>query len=187
MAVRSILPADRDFLFNPSNTLADMPSQLVDANLVSVVAHNPRNKPIKIKRRSRVGYIQEADFTSACLTSPAAAALCLPQRPRKAAHWQPEPADTLDNRTTLPNGVVVFGGRDAVDKLRTVVDQYDIWAYPGRKPSLVNIPPDRWMRLPLLPNAKLPKTQIYKVGTESKKCIDDIFDTLHDEGKMSWA
>ncbi|KAJ5338301.1 hypothetical protein N7452_005029 [Penicillium brevicompactum] len=53
----------------------------------------------------------------------------------------------------------------------------------------VKIPEDRWMRIPLVDDWErvMPKPRAYPLGAADRKLVDDTFDALHKEGKMSWA
>lgn len=49
-------------------------------------------------------------------------------------------------KTKLPNGVQVYGNQVAVEKLSCLVFEFaSIWKMSG----FVNIPPERWMTVPL--------------------------------------
>ncbi|KAJ5853984.1 hypothetical protein N7534_006527 [Penicillium rubens] len=189
--MRSTLPTERDFIFNTSIDHVDIACQLVDAGFTTLHAYNTSNATQTILRRAKIGYLEEADYTTAYEAEPNASALCFPPRRYDTSHPRPvvipDIPEHASKQTKLPNGVTVYGDPDTVAKLAQVVNEFDIWARPGRKPGLVNIPKERWMRLRLKPGVTLPRTQVYKLAPRAQNLLDTTFDKLHDEGKMSWA
>ncbi len=89
---------------------------------------------------------------------------------------------TLD--TVLPNGVTVHGN---VPELAQVVTEFpSVWNEEG----FVDVPETEWMRIPLRSDweTKSSKTaRVYPLGADARKVIDDTFDKLHDQGRMSWT
>ncbi|KAJ5752832.1 hypothetical protein N7520_008426 [Penicillium odoratum] len=191
--VKTTLPRDRDLIFDPQLPNAaklQAFAQLVDSNITHVDVFNASADPVVISDRARIGFLSETDYTMAYQVHPEIAPLCLTGGPspvdsRELIAPPNPPAGRHPGSTevTLPNGVTAYGTTDEIQKIQGLVEGYDIWSRPG----LVNLPQDQWMRLPLIPNAKLPRNQVYKVGTEAQATIDKVFDQLHDEGKMVWA
>ena len=89
--------------------------------------------------------------------------------------------------TALWNGVTVFGGPEAREKLETVVSRWkNLW---NEKDSIVKIPKSAHMPIDLKPNwADHHKTnRVYPVGVKDQEFIDETFDKLHKQGKMEWS
>lgn len=91
----------------------------------------------------------------------------------------------------LPNGITVHGKKDSasVTALATLCHEFpDIFNDAG---TTVNIPPEEWMTVPLKSDweDRLPAKggRAYPQGKKSEKLIDETFDKLHEQGRMSWA
>lgn len=85
--------------------------------------------------------------------------------------------------TVLPNGIIIYGTPEIVAAFREICEQYDIWSNPG----VVDIPQDEWMKLPTIPGSKPQRSQVYRQAKDSQQVIDEAFDALHAQGKMSFA
>lgn len=57
--------------------------------------------------------------------------------------------------------------------------------------TFVDIPQDAWMKVPLRDGwqDKLPAkgASVYPVGNEGRKVIDDTFEKLKEQGRLSWS
>ncbi|KAJ5675356.1 hypothetical protein N7462_008253 [Penicillium macrosclerotiorum] len=197
--VKSKLP-ERNFVFDPESKY-DSPTQLVDANFCLIPVRNLSDKPQTIQRKARIGMLSEADYTSAYLVQPEAAAFCMkpPLLPASTSSTSSDdPSNKLtaaavaqiirpNNETkqvTLPNGITIYGDKETTAKLREVVEAYPrIW----KDPEFVDVPPEQWMRIKVIPGKLFPRTRTYKQGPDAQACIDKVFDQLHDQGKMSWT
>lgn len=54
---------------------------------------------------------------------------------------------------------------------------------------VVDIPEDQWMTIPLVDGweSQLPKSKIYPLGPKDREVVDQAFQPLHDQGKMSYT
>jgi hypothetical protein len=57
--MKTSLPTDSDFIFNPTVDRADIPCQMVDACFTPVHAYNTTTSPVTTTRRARIGYLKE--------------------------------------------------------------------------------------------------------------------------------
>ena len=83
-----------------------------------------------------------------------------------------------DKEQLLPNGVTVYGeDKSHINQLVAVVERYPIWDKPT---GIVNIPVDRWMKIPLKEGweSRLPKPKVYNVGKRGREAIDRTFQPL---------
>ncbi len=91
---------------------------------------------------------------------------------------------TSPEDVVLPNGVTTYGN---VPELAQVVDEFPtVWKEEG----FADLPEQEWMRIPLRSDweDKAPKTaRVYPLGADAKKVVDETFDKLHDQGRMSWT
>jgi hypothetical protein len=64
--VKSKLPSDREFLFDPEPSDCCLAAYLVDANFTCVPVTNTTNVRQPIARHKKLGCIREADFAMTC-------------------------------------------------------------------------------------------------------------------------
>lgn len=84
-----------------------------------------------------------------------------------------------DMETKLLNGIKIYGDKEAVDAITHLVDDYlSIW----ESSYLVQIPPERWMKVQLKPGLKTKmsniKPRIYLLGMEAKRLVGETFDEM---------
>jgi dUTPase len=184
--VQATLPEDRDYVFEGCHRHAAFYSHLVDANFAWVQAVNDTPEPVTVHRRDRIGTLYEADMPMACAVQPEVAELG--RSPTDTAPAYEGLRHTHDDGVQLPNGVTLYAGLDPLQmqRLTDVLMTYDVW---GEHPGVVNIPEDRWMTIPLVPGweSKLPKSKIYPLGPKDRAVVDEAFQPLHDQGKMSYT
>lgn len=90
---------------------------------------------------------------------------------------------SLEN--VLPNGVTVYGKPEAAEPLARLLDEHqDLFVDQGQT---VDIPEEEWMPIPIKPDAVTKPAKVYPVGQKDKQVIDDTFDKLHAQGKMTWS
>ena len=97
----------------------------------------------------------------------------------------------VSNETTLPNGITIYGQSDseAVQAISAVVADFpEVFQDRG---TVIDIPEDEWMTIPLRSDweSRMPAkgARVYPVSNEAKQVIDDTFDALHEQGRMSWS
>lgn len=81
----------------------------------------------------------------------------------------------------------MFGDADAVRQISDLVAEYpSIWESQG----FVQIPPERWMKVPLKPGweAKVSaiKPKVYPLGNDARRLVDNTFNELHQQGRMKF-
>ena len=90
--------------------------------------------------------------------------------------------------TILENGVRVYEDKHAVTLLAQLVAEYpSIWESEG----FVQIPPERWMKVPLKPGweAKVSaiKPRVYPLGNEARQIVDETFDEIYCLGRLKFT
>ena len=130
-----------------------------------------------------------ASLAVACagmLANPAA-----PVAPATTNISPPSPAPTALHVTdpalehVMPNGITIYGTPDVAQQIADVaMEFYEIWTDRG---TTVDIPEEEWMPIPLKPDAVPKPSRVYPVGQKDKEVIDEAFDKLHDQGKMTWS
>jgi RNase H-like domain found in reverse transcriptase/Reverse transcriptase (RNA-dependent DNA polymerase)/Integrase zinc binding domain len=179
--VKSALPSDRDYIFEPSQLNFALYAHAVDSEFSFVHAQNQTNKPVTIPRATRLGTLAELDLLTAYQVDASAAGL--------AATIQPSPLKvigTMTEKTTVTaTGATIYGSGDVAKRLETVLQAYDVWRDKGQ----VDIPIENWMRIPLVDDwqSKIKKNPVYPLGCQDRAIVDETFDKLHEQGRMRWA
>ena len=87
----------------------------------------------------------------------------------------------------MHNGITVYGTPGVASQIAAVANEFpEIWTDQG---STVRMPESDWMPIPLKPNAAdiIKPARAYPVSQKDKQLIDETFDKLHAQGKMSWT
>lgn len=145
------LPDSRNFLFSPApQQHLTLYSHLLDHTSTKVLVRNNAGHAIKIPLHHRLGCVTELLYESYFATSADIdVASTSPISPtifhdRNRISIPP----TGDMETELPNGIKIYGDKEAVDAITRLVDDYpSIWEFSG----FVQIPPERWMKIYLKP------------------------------------
>ena len=91
-------------------------------------------------------------------------------------------------KIVLENGIRVFGDTNAVRLISDLVAEYlSIWESWG----LVQIPPERWMKVSLKPGWEVKvsaiKPRVYPLDNDAQWLVDDTFNKLHQQGHMKFT
>lgn len=184
-SLRGGLEKDRDYIFEPCRQKPAFFAQAVDGNFAFVHAINRTNEPIVVRRKDRIGYISEFDFTEAFQVGTDAAELASSdtRHPNDA-----RPAilpDSTGRETVTPEGITIHGDGENARRFRQIAESYDIWRDTGP----ARIPEELYMHIPLKEgweNSKM-KHKVYPLSKEGEKLVDETFDKLHDQDRMDWA
>lgn len=86
----------------------------------------------------------------------------------------------------LPNGITVYGSSpEEASQIASVAMEFpEIWTDQG---TTVDIPEEEWMPIPLKPGVESKPARVYPVGQKDREVIDETFDKLHKQGKMTWS
>ncbi len=88
-----------------------------------------------------------------------------------------------DLKSTLSNDITIYDITQMITAIAEIVNSYDIWT---DKKNIVNIFKENWMSITLTFDAKISLTRVYSLSTKDKKLIDEIFDKLHEQHKLTW-
>ncbi len=88
-----------------------------------------------------------------------------------------------DLKSTLQNDVTIYDITQIITAIAEIVNSYDIWT---DKRNIVNIFEENWMSITLTFEIKIFLTRVYSLSTKDKKLIDEIFDKLHEQHKLTW-
>ncbi len=148
------LPNDRDFLFHsatqPSLTLI---TYIIDHRTLKVLVRNASNESLCIPRRHKLGHLINIAYDNCFLTNTqsaldAATSPPLSYQPPSYSGDSPFLTTNPSMETVLDNGVKVYGDIVAIKQIANMVAEYPtIW----ESKSFVQIPPERWMIVPLKP------------------------------------
>ena len=192
--VKLPLPDDRDFLFHPaSQANLTLYSYIIDYETSKVLVRNTSNLPLRIPRQHKLGHLLDIAYENCFLldTRSAYDAASVPPSSHPFSNLGAGPAlppADASMETVLENGIKVFGDTNAVRQISDLVAEYpSIWESRG----FVQIPPERWMKVPLKPGweAKVSaiKPRVYPLGNDTRRLVDDTFDELHQQGRMKFT
>ena len=91
--------------------------------------------------------------------------------------------------TQLPNGITIYGKEEYVDIMRKVTEENSrIWEDIG---DTIDLPESEWLQVPITTDwqsssAKL-GNKVYPLTSEARKLMDEKFNKMHSQGKMSWS
>ena len=188
------LPDDRDFLFHPTV----QPSLTLFAHIMhhdtkKILVKNTFDRPLRISRRQKMGHVVDIWYDNCFLADAESAFHSTTVPPQTAPFFEhklsitPTPPD-LSMETTLENEVRVYGDKHAVTLLAQLVAEYpSIWESEG----FVQIPPERWMKVPLKPGweekVSAIKFRVYPLGNEACQIVDETFDEMHRLGRLKFT
>ena len=192
------LPEDRDFLFEPSvQGNLTMYAHLVDHGMSSILVRNDSNSPVQIPKKTRLGNVTEIDYDNcfqaevdtdyAAVPSKLLTQTPSPSIPGARPVAEPQVYTPVPGEVRCPNGVMLFGGEDAVRALAELVEEFPtLWVDNG----FVRVPEEEWMRISLRQDWQtkvLGKAKIYPLGTQDRNIIDKTFDEMHVQGRLDWT
>lgn len=149
---------------------------IINANSHYVLFRNDSDRDAIIQRRANLGYAKPLDIDGAY-----------------HAHEQLAIGAALSNpgseETITDIGVTIYGDKNSetVRRLAALIREFpQLFTDRG---STVDIPPENHMRVPLIPGWENVKLNIkpFDLTPEEQKIVDELFDKLHLDGKMSWA
>ncbi|SLM33512.1 reverse partial [Lasallia pustulata] len=171
---------DRDFLFEPD--LEGAYAHIVDSTVPFICVKNSSWKEKILPRHTRVGTVTEYEEEE-----------CYPvdvEDHSLAAKYTPVEVDVSKPETKLANGVTIYGDAETVAVLADVINAFPrTWSDSG---DMVNITPEEHLSIPLTVDwntstaAKL-SHRAYPMGPNERAVIDEEFDKMHKQGRMSWS
>ena len=188
------LPNDRDFLFHPSaQTNLTLFTHLVDHQTSKVLVRNTTRDTLRILHRHKLGHLIDIAYENRFLAdthSVCDAATSPPSSQHLSNHDAGSSLLPTDAslETVLSNGFRVYGDSTAVEQIAELVAEYPtIWESQG----FVQIPPERWMKVPLKPGweskVSTIKPRIYPLSNEARHIVDDTFDKMYKQGRLQYT
>ena len=209
------LPQDRDLLFEPGpKQKVSVFAHIVDHTMSAIYVQNDTDSDVTIPRNTRLGDVVEYEADGCFLATPEDINLAAkPPKSQAKSGWlrqawkatlaaaitsaavytgmvaPPSTADVaLPQEVKLPNGITVYGDNKTIPILTDVADAYPkLWVDNG---NVANVPEAEWMTIPLVDNWQelyKPQARIYPVSKRDEKVIDDTFDKLHVQDRMTWT
>ena len=202
------LPDDRDFLFEPTTEAVSLYAHLVDDSFHSVIARNDTDNPVVIPKHLRLGTVSEIDYDNCYLANFEEAADLAMAPATQEASWrtkellatvQSQKASTKSplaksstskgKETKLANGVTIYGSDPkTTEAFRKVIENHpQLWQDHG---SFAKLDEQYWMRIPLRGDWEEhapSKVRVYPLGTKDRQIVDEVFDKLHAQGRLSWT
>lgn len=91
----------------------------------------------------------------------------------------------------LPNRIPIYDKTKAAENLKSILNKFlEIWKNYG---STAKISKAQWMTVPLQENwqgthqVKQRQAKIYPLGAKDKAIVDEEFNKLHKQGRVSWS
>lgn len=198
------LPADRDFIFEPSEQDALLVcAHVVDHTMSEIIVRNESDHPVILPKRTRLGKVVEYEAGGCYVVQPDMQDLAhRPAKATKTSRVKRAFAATMAvtaafNAATAPKpeithatGVTMYdSGHDSISALAEAVEAYpSLWNDTG---NVTNIPESEWMEIPLVDNwqeqYKPGQARVYPVGAKDRQVIDEAFDKLHEQGRIEWT
>lgn len=192
---------DRDFLFEPD--MEGVYSHFVDADFGFVSVRNDTASPRVVPRHQRVGSIVEYEAEESYqidVENHSLAAKAPQEKEPTVDHFtkllNPKSAIgigkvTIDPslETRLPNGITIYGSQEHVEIMRRLTEENPrIWEDTG---DTIDLPESEWLQVPITTDwqsssAKL-GNKVYPLTPEARALVDEKFDKMHAQGKMSWS
>lgn len=92
--------------------------------------------------------------------------------------------ESFEKKRKLNNKVTIYEDSMTQACLEGIVNEYqDLWK---KQVNIVDIPPSKWMAIPLIPNVKAPNTKVYPFLSCDWEVMNKKFNQLHTEGKLEW-
>ena len=197
------LPEDRDFLFEPTvQGNLTMYAHLVDHGMSSILVRNDSDLPVQVPSKTRLGSVTEMDYDNCFKVDVDADFAAVPSQllSQTPSPSVPIPRPVTDSQVTnsqvyapmpgevrCPNGVMIFGGVDAVRALTELVESFPtLWVDNG----FVRVPEDEWMRISLRQDWQTKvsgKAKIYPLGVQDREVVNKTFDEMHVQGRLDWT
>lgn len=186
------LPDSRDFLFHLSpQAHLTLYAHLVDHSTSKVLVRNDADHPVQIPRHHKLGCVTELPYESCFAASVGHEAASSPPISLPLFHERSGitiPPNGTSLETELPNGIKIYGDKDAVEQITRLVNEYpSIWESSG----FVQVPPERWMKVHLKSGweskVSAIKPRVYPLGNNSKQLVDQTFDEMHRLGRLKYT
>ena len=190
---------DRDFMFEPE--MQGAYAHLVDSNFNFVSIRNDTNSSLVIPRRHRIGSVVEYEAEEGYPMDVENHSLAAKSSKEKEPLLE-EFTDLLtpksaigkmavppSQETQLPNGITIYGKEEYVEIMRKIAEENPrIWEDTG---DTIDLPEDEWLQVPITTDwqsssAKLGH-KVYPLTPEARKLVDEKFNHMHTQGKMSWT
>ncbi len=88
-----------------------------------------------------------------------------------------------DLKIILQNNITIYDINQIVIVIAKIINFYDIWT---DQENTVDILKKNWMSITLVSETKISSARVYSLSTKDKKLIDEIFDKLHEQHKLTW-
>ena len=187
--VCSSLPDDRDFLFNPNPySHIILFSHILNNLTCRILVRNTSHRSVLLPRRQQLGTLTKVSYDNCFQVS---------LYPELAEHPPTTPnyqdgismlALEPDLKTCLANRIRVYGQPLAVQKISDLANEFpSIWEPSG----FVQIPPERWMTVPLYTDWQSHlhtiKPRVYPLNNEAKALVDEMFDELQRQSRLVYT
>ncbi len=88
-----------------------------------------------------------------------------------------------DLKIILQNNITIYDINQIVITIAEIINFYNIWT---DQKNTVDILKKNWMSITLVSETKISSARVYSLSTKDKKLINEIFDKLHKQYKLTW-
>ena len=182
---KAYLPPNQDFLFQPVPQGLNLGQQggprahIVDSNFAFVEVQNATDRPVVIPRRARLRSVTDYEEEGCYAIGTHEAYLAAGAAP--TGQQITAEADQVGMTEKYPIGFTAYGTQSTRDWLFATAAAYPIWHKTG---GFIHVLESEWMPIPLRPDAAPTGAKVYQLGPEDKRLIDEMFNLLHQQGKM---
>ena len=187
------VPDDRDFLFHPiAQPNLTLFTHIINHYTSKILVRNAFDQPLHISHWHKLGHLINTAYDNCFFTKKRTAidlATFSPSSQSLSDFSARPPLCQIDSllETVLDNGVKVYGDAAAVEQIAELVVEYPtIWESQG----FVQIPPERWMTVPLKPGweskVSAIKPKVYPLGNETRHVVDNTFDEMHGQSHLKY-
>ena len=202
ISIHKIVALDRDYIFE-SKEIANFAvyAHLMNNNIKTILVHNDTHKTVQVSRNFRLRDLIEIDFSNAMHVDTDYFDLTLKRskyfhksswlqkalKKTSVFHVDLE-SDNFSNLSTKHSNEIIIHRFfvDAVEAFIKIIDDYtDLWS----NQEFANLSQKNWMQILLRNDWERiikEKTKVYFLEAKDRLILDEIFDKLHDQERLSW-
>ena len=202
ISIHKIVAFDRDYIFE-SKKIANFAvyAHLMNNNIKTILVRNDTHKTVQISKNFRLKDLIEIDFSNAMHVNTNYFNLILKrskyfhksfwlQKAFKASVFHDSiESNILSSRSTKHSNEIIIHrfSIDAVKAFIKIINEYaDLWS----NQEFANLSQENWMQIFLRNDWEKiikEKAKIYSLRAKDRLIVDEIFNKLHDQERLSWT
>ena len=202
ISIHKISLSERDYFFEPVEANFSIYSHVVDTAINVVLVRNNNVESIKIFKNFRLSKLIEIEHFNVFHVKSKSSDLAirilkskhkklfLDKILRSTVHKKSDAflATIKNTNVVLSNDITIHNSSEGnvIQKFSNLIEKYSsLWT----NQKFANLSKDNWMRLSLRSNWEFKikkKVKIYSLKQRDKNAVDDIFDKLHTQNRLTW-